>query len=155
MRKLNHKFIIPLLVAVTRKNSMQNVTELDLPGCSFFKKVNFLHSRLKWSMIMIPCHHTFFCSPYVVKYYGSYFKNTDLWVWVHILTCSFLSGSVTSSVVYRVILFEVVQIWMEKKMEVTLYSRYFKANTEIGNFFLFFFLGVKGLINHSNLQVTF
>lgn len=20
-------------------------------------------------------------SPYVVKYYGSYFKNTDLWVW--------------------------------------------------------------------------
>ena len=120
MRKLNHKFIIPLLVAVTGKNSMQNVTELDLPGCSFFKKVNFLHSRLKWSMIMIPCHHTctFFCSPYVVKYYGSYFKNTDLWVWVHILTCSFLSGSVTSSVVYRVILFEVVQIWMEKKWKL-------------------------------------
>lgn len=22
----------------------------------------------------------FFCSPYVVKYYGSYFKNTDLWI---------------------------------------------------------------------------
>ena len=22
----------------------------------------------------------FFFSPYVVKYYGSYFKNTDLWV---------------------------------------------------------------------------
>lgn len=22
----------------------------------------------------------FVCSPYVVKYYGSYFKNTDLWI---------------------------------------------------------------------------
>ena len=24
-------------------------------------------------------------SPYVVKYYGSYFKNTDLWVFKYIL----------------------------------------------------------------------
>lgn len=30
-------------------------------------------------------------SPYVVKYYGSYFKNTDLWVSVHSLRVASIS----------------------------------------------------------------
>lgn len=37
-----------------------------------------LRNNFLWKLSLIV--YIFFFSPYVVKYYGSYFKNTDLWI---------------------------------------------------------------------------
>lgn len=38
-----------------------------------------LRNHFLWELTKFNCLYIF-CSPYVVKYYGSYFKNTDLWI---------------------------------------------------------------------------
>uniref|UniRef100_A0A8C5S7L9 Serine/threonine kinase 3 n=1 Tax=Laticauda laticaudata TaxID=8630 RepID=A0A8C5S7L9_LATLA len=47
------------------------------------KTLNSFLVSLKINFNMLTClicSHVFMFSPYVVKYYGSYFKNTDLWI---------------------------------------------------------------------------